>query len=40
VLDGETDEQALARYAEQRGIKPAEIRGTVVYLSEDDARLL
>ena len=40
VVDGETNDQALARFAEERGITMAEIRGTVVYLSEDDARLL
>jgi len=40
LLDGETSEPALAGYAERRGITVAEVCGTVVYLSEADARLL
>ena len=40
VRDGETNERALAAYAEERGITIAEVRGTVLYLSKDDARLL
>jgi len=39
VLDGETNEQALARYAEPQGVTMAEIRGTVVYVSEGDTAL-
>ena len=40
VLDAEANEQALAGYAEQRGIRPTEVRGTLVYLNDEDARLL
>jgi hypothetical protein len=32
----ETAEQALARYAKARGCAAAEIRGTVVYLTDYD----
>ena len=40
VRDGETNEQVLTRFAEERGTTMAEVRGTVVYFSEGDARLL
>jgi hypothetical protein len=39
VLDGETNEQALARYAEQRRITVAAVRGPVVYITETEARV-
>lgn len=40
VLDGETNAQALPRYARSRGRSPAEIHGPVIYLTEEEARLL
>ena len=40
VHDGETNEQALGRFAERRGITIAEVRGTVVYVTRYDAAVL
>ena len=40
VHEGETNELALARFAGPRGIRPDEVRGTVIYFTEADAALL